>query len=83
MMEYKTNDYILLDLEMVKLNNEKDKLNMKTPTCEFAKIIELCYDEDYIFNYPYFVKLNNGKVFFIKENEIIRLLTINEIKNLK
>lgn len=74
-MKYKIDDYVLLDLEEIKKNNEKDELKMILPSDVYAQIIDIGDME-----YPYFVKLYDDRVFFNNESEIIRLLSSEEIE---
>jgi hypothetical protein len=74
-MKYEINDYVLLDLEEIKKNNEKAGLKLILPSDVYAKIIDICEME-----YPYFVKLYDERVFFNNDSEIIRLLSPDEIE---
>lgn len=74
-MKYNIDDYVLLNLDEIIKNNEKDQLKMILPSDNFAKIIDIGDDMEY----PYFVKLYDDRVFFNNENEIIRKLTSDEI----
>lgn len=74
-MKYKIDDYVLLDIDEIKINNVSENFKMILPHDNFAKIIEIGNTK-----YPYFVKLYDDMVFFNNESEIIRLLSPKEIE---
>lgn len=74
-MKYKIGDYVLLDIDEIKINNVSENFKMILPHDNFAKIIEIGNTK-----YPYFVKLYDDMVFFNNESEIIRLLSPKEIE---
>lgn len=61
-MKYKIDDYVLLDIDEIKINNVSENFKMILPHDNFAKIIEIGNTK-----YPYFVKLYDDMVFFNNE----------------
>jgi hypothetical protein len=77
--EYKINDYILLDMEQVNLENTDIGPTAKYPDDEVAQIISIAitYKKD---DYPFYIKFYTDNRFYVKREEIARHLTVEEIK---
>lgn len=78
--KYREGDYVLLDLEEIYKENRKNQYSISSdPIYDRGKIS--IYNPE--FPYPYHIQLEDNFIFIVKENEIKRKLTPNEIEELK
>ena len=73
---YKTGDYILIDVEEVKRNNEENLVAGDVPD-SMGKIFTI--DRKMDKNYPYHVEFINNQILQLRPIEILRKLTPDEI----
>ena len=82
--KYNKGDYILLDLDQIKIGNDYEDWCYELSDLGIIKdqvigtIGPLDYKYDHISNYD--VEFPNNDTWYIRENEILRKLTPNEIK---
>lgn len=74
---YKVNDYVFLNVKKI----IKNLNNLFTPPSDVAKIIDVDYDR--FVESPYVIQYPDGYEDAIKENEIKRLATLEEIKDVE
>ena len=79
--KYHINQYVLLDLEQIEINNKAMDLS-HGPIDSMAKIIEINEYDDYQYRIEFYNGIDNNFV-LIKETEIKRLLTLKEKKEFK
>lgn len=71
---YKKKDYVLIDVDEIKINNLKE-LVAGDPPDNMAQIIRINIRD----NYPYHVEFINGQTLQLRPIEILRKLTPSEI----